>query len=211
METQLLIFDLDGTLIDSRADLAAAINHMRGQFGLEPLSLKTISSYIGNGSRKLVERSLQGANVDIEEAMRLNKEYYGAHLTVHTTLYEGVAEGLRKLAAAGHKLAVLTNKPGDPSREILKHFGIAECFEAIVGGGDVPQLKPEPDGIFHCMKRTGIEKDRVCMVGDHYTDLAVAENAGVRSALVRYGFGEERGYKPNVYFASFQELVSYFV
>ena len=211
MEAQLLIFDLDGTLIDSRADLAEAINHMRGQFGLEPLTTETISGYIGNGSRKLVERSLQGAAVDIEEAMRLNREYYYDHLTVHTTLYDGVAEGLRALVAAGHKLAVLTNKPGEPSRAILKYFGVADCFEAIVGGGDVERLKPEPDGVFYCMEQSGASKENVWMIGDHYTDLAVAQNADVRSALAQYGFGEERGYEPIQYFASFQALVGYFV
>lgn len=211
MKPKLLIFDLDGTLIDSRADLAAGINHMRQHFGLEPLALETVVGYIGNGVRRLVEGSLQGADVDIDEALRINKEYYYSHLTVNTTLYDGVSDGLRQLADAGHKLAVLTNKPGDPSREILRHFGIADAFSAIVGGGDVAKLKPEPDGVFRCMEVSGIALDDSWMIGDHYTDLAVAENAGIQNAFVQYGFGEERGYKPNVYFASFSELVGYFV
>ncbi len=100
MEPQLLIFDLDGTLIDSRRDLAAGINHMRAHYGLEPLPLETVVGYIGNGVRRLVEGSLQGAEVDIDEALRINKAYYYSHLTVHTALYEGVAEGVRRLAAA---------------------------------------------------------------------------------------------------------------
>ncbi len=211
MEPQLLIFDLDGTLIDSRADLAAGINHMRQHFGLEPLPLETISGYIGNGVRKLVERSLQGAPVEMEEALRINKEYYYAHLTVHTYLYEGVAEGIRRLEHAGHKLALLTNKPGDPSRTILKYFGLADSFSSIIGGGDIAALKPEPEGVFQCRKTAGMDASRTWMIGDHYTDLAVAENAGIKSAFVRYGFGEARTYKPNVYFASFSELVGYFV
>ena len=211
MEAQLLIFDLDGTLIDSRRDLAEGINHMRGHFGLEALSLETISSYIGNGSRKLVERSLQVAEVDVDEAMRLNREYYYDHLTVYTTLYDGVAEGLRTLREAGHKLAVLTNKPGDPSRAILQYFEVAEYFEAILGGGDVAALKPEPDGVFCAQQLTSMDSDRTWMIGDHYTDLSVAKNAGVRSAFVQYGFGEERGFEPSIYFSSFSELVGYFV
>jgi len=208
---QLLIFDLDGTLIDSRADLAAGINHMRVQYGLDPLALETVVSYIGNGVRRLVEGSLQGADVDIEEALQINKAYYYSHLTVHTTLYEGVAAGLRELSDHGHKLAVLTNKPGDPSREILRHFGIADVFEAVIGGGDVETLKPEPDGVWRCLELSGMNRPDTWMIGDHYTDLAVAANARIKNAFVRYGFGEERGYKPDVYFASFSELVGYFV
>lgn len=211
MNEQLLIFDLDGTLIDSRADLAAGVNHMREHYGLSPLSLETASSYVGDGVRKLVERSLQGADVDLDEALRINKEFYLSHLTVHTYLYNGVQDGLQQLAEAGHKLALLTNKPGDPSRAILQHFGLDHLFTSIIGGGDVASLKPEPDGLLKCLDETKTDASNAWMVGDHYTDLAVAQNAGVKSAFVQYGFGEERGIEPDAYFASFQELVGYFV
>lgn len=211
MISQLLVFDLDGTLIDSRADLTAAINHMRAHFAMEPLSLATVSGYIGNGTRKLVERALQGRSVDFDEAMRLNRAYYMEHLTVHTTLYAGVADGLARLAVAGHRLALLTNKPGDPSRAILHHFGVAQYFDAIVGGGDAAALKPDPTGIRDCMAATGIPAERTWMIGDHYTDLESARNAGVRSGLVRYGFGDACGLEPDRDFASFDALVRYFV
>lgn len=211
MNPQLLIFDLDGTLIDSRADLAEGINHMRGHYGLAPLPFETVGGYIGNGVRLLVERSLQGVAVDFEEALQIYTNYYYSHLTVHTTLYEGVAEGILRLAAAGHKLALLTNKPGDPSREILKHFDLDGYFNTITGGGDIDKLKPEPEGVLHIMELTAMDSSNTWMVGDHYTDLAAAENAGIECAFVRYGFGEERGYKPTQYFASFPELVGYFV
>lgn len=211
MKPQLIIFDLDGTLIDSRADLAAGINHMRQQYKLEPLPVETISGYIGNGVRALVERSLQGADIDVDEALQINKDYYFSHATVHTFLYDGVAEGLKKLVDAGHQLAVLTNKPGDPSRDILRHFGLDHHFATILGGGDVEQLKPEPDGIIQCLEVSGADAADAWMIGDHYTDLAVAHNGGIKSAFVHYGFGEERGYKPDAYFASFSELVGYFV
>ena len=210
-EAQLMIFDLDGTLIDSRADLAAGVNHMRGRFGLDTLPLETVSGYVGNGVRKLVERSLQGAKVDLDAALEVNKAYYLSHLTVHTFMYPGVEEGLHGLAEAGHRLAVLTNKPGAPSRTILQHFGLDRYFTAIIGGGDVENLKPEPDGIMQCLRTTGMDPARAWMIGDHCTDLAVARNAGIKSAFVRYGFGEERGIEPTAYFASFPELVGYFV
>jgi phosphoglycolate phosphatase len=210
-EPQLLIFDLDGTLIDSRKDLAAGINHMRAHYGLEPLPLKTVSGYIGNGVRQLVERSLQGVGVDIDDALRINKEYYFSHLTVHTYLYPGVEEGIRQLAQAGHELALLTNKPGDPSRAILRHFDLDGLFTSVIGGGDVANLKPEPDGAFQCLATAATDASNAWMVGDHYTDLETAQNAGIKSAFVRYGFGEERGFKPDAYFVSFSELVEYFV
>lgn len=210
MEPQLLIFDLDGTLIDSRRDLAAGVNHMRAHYGLSPLSLEMASSYIGDGVRKLVERSLPGADVDLDEAVRINKAYYFSHLTVHTYLYDGVEGGLRQLLDAGHKLALLTNKPGEPSRAILRHFQLDQFFTSIIGGGDVAHLKPEPDGVFKCREDAGMDTATTWMIGDHCTDLAVAHNAGVKSAFVHYGFGEERGYKPDAYFASFPELVEYF-
>jgi phosphoglycolate phosphatase len=210
MNPQLLIFDLDGTLIDSRADLAEGINHMRMHYGLSPLPLETVSGYIGNGVRLLVERSLQGAAVGFEEALQVYTRYYYSHLTVHTTLYEGVLAGIPRLAAAGHKLALLTNKPGDPSRDILKHFGLGGYFNIILGGGDIDALKPEPGGVFKCLETTAMDLSCTWMIGDHYTDLAAAENAGAKSAFVHYGFGEERGHKPSVYFASFSDLVGYF-
>jgi len=211
MTPQLLIFDLDGTLIDSRADLAAGINHMRTHYGMEPLPVETVSGYIGNGVAKLVERSLHGVDIDFNEALQINKDYYYSHLTVHTCLYDGVEQGIRNLAEAGHKLAILTNKPGKPSREIMRHFGLDDCFARIVGGGDVANLKPAPDGILECMATTGEERRTTWMIGDHHTDLSVAEKAGVKSAFVRYGFGEQGGHKPDAYFASFSELVGYFV
>ncbi|WP_372807403.1 HAD family hydrolase [Pontiella sp.] len=211
MEPQLIIFDLDGTLIDSRADLTAGVNHMRAHYGLEPLSLETVSGYIGNGTRELVERALQGAAVDVDEAMAINKAYYGDHLVVDTYLYDGVAEGIPELVKAGHKVALLTNKPGDPSREILRLFGLRDYFCAVVGGGDVPNLKPEPDGIFACAEAAGMALADAWMVGDNYTDLAVAENAGVKNAYARYGFGDPLDHKADVYFASFSELVGYFL
>ena len=93
----------------------------------------------------------------------------------------------------------------------MGHFRLDGYFSSIIGGGDIANLKPEPDGVFRCLRDAGKLASDAWMVGDHYTDLAVAENAGIRSAFLRYGFGDERGYKPVAYFASFQELVGYFV
>lgn len=210
MDSQLLIFDLDGTLIDSRADLTAGINHMRAQYGLDSLPLETVSGFIGDGVRKLVERSVAGTDIDLDEALKLNKEYYFANLTEHTTLYDGVVEGLKTLKQAGHTLAVLTNKPGEPAREILKHFGLDTLFSSIVGGGDVVALKPNPAGIESCLNTAQMGADRTWMIGDHHTDLEVAQNAGVRSVFAAYGFGKAGEFEPTATCTSFSQLVEHF-
>jgi phosphoglycolate phosphatase len=211
MQTQLLIFDLDGTLVDSRADLTAGINHMRSHFGWGALSLESVSGYIGSGVRDLVERSLRGMDVPFEEALQINKAYYNSHLTVHTTTYPGVREGIRKLSQAGHQLALLTNKPGDASRLIIKHFGLDDFFVSVIGGGDVENLKPEPDGVFECLAVAGLDASRVWMIGDHHTDLIVAKNAGIKSAFAKYGFEDKLDCEPNISFDSFPELVDFFI
>jgi phosphoglycolate phosphatase len=211
MKPQLLIFDLDGTLIDSRADLAASINHMRASFGYDPLPKATISSFIGNGVRKLVERSIRSTNIDLDEAMARNKAYYFSHLVEKTTCYPGVKEGIPKLAKAGHMLAVLSNKPGDPTRSILTHFGLSTYFNPIIGGGDIPVLKPDPEGVFHCMQTAKVEASRTWMIGDHCTDLAVAKNAGVRSGFAEYGFGDAKELSFDQKFSTFSQLVDFFI
>lgn len=210
---KLLIFDLDGTLVDSRRDLATGINLMRNHYALAPLDYEIISGYVGNGVRKLVERSLSDApHLDIDEAVAVDKKFYNEHLTDETTLYPGVADGLRRLKEAGHAIALLTNKPGDPSRVILDYFGLSPLFDAVVGGGDVAALKPDPAGIELIMKQCGFEnKGAVWMIGDHNTDLEVAERAEVRSAFVTYGIGHDGGFSASVVLDSFGELTQFFL
>lgn len=210
MQKQLLIFDLDGTLADSRADLATGINRMRAHYSLPPLPMKTIETYVGDGIRKLVERSLQGADVDFEEALALDKKFYAEHMLDETALYPGAEAGLKQLADHGHTLAVLSNKPGDPSRAILNHLGVGKLFFRIIGGGDVPNLKPAPDGIFALMEESGIESSNVWMIGDHHTDLEVAHNAGVKSGFVTYGIGHSGEFTADQVWHGFEELVQFF-
>ena len=210
MTKQLLIFDLDGTLADTRADLATGINLMRGHYELPPLDVDTVTGYIGNGIRKLVERSLQGADVDLDEAVALDRKFYADHMLDETVLYPGVEPGLKKLAGAGHVLGVLSNKPGDPSRVILKHLGADHLFFRILGGGDLPNLKPEPDGIQTLIEATGIAAEDTWMIGDHHTDLEVAHNAGVKSGFVTYGIGHPGEFAADQVWHGFEELVEFF-
>lgn len=210
MQKQLLIFDLDGTLADTRADLATGINLMRAHYGLPPVSMEIVESYIGDGVRKLVERSLQGADVNVDEALALNRKFYAEHMLGETALYPGVAEGLEKLSGAGHALAVLSNKPGDPSRVILNHLGVDGLFFRIIGGGDVPNLKPAPDGIIALMEESGVLPENTWMLGDHHTDLEVAHNAGVKSGFVTYGIGHPGEFSADQVWNGFAELVEFF-
>ena len=210
MQKQLLIFDLDGTLADTRADLATGINLMRAHYGLPLIGMDVIESYIGDGVRKLVERALQGAAVNIDEALTLNRKFYAEHMLDKTVLYPGVTGGLRKLSAAGHRLAVLSNKPGDPSRVILKHLGVAGLFFRIIGGGDVPNLKPAPDGILALIEESGARPENTWMLGDHHTDLEVAHNAGIKSGFLTYGIGNSGKFTADQVWHGFAELVEFF-
>ena len=210
MQKQLLIFDLDGTLADTRADLATGINLMRAHYDLPPIDMKIVESYVGDGIRNLVERSLQGADVDVDEALALDRKFYAEHMLDETVLYPGVADGLKKLEAAGHLLAVLSNKPGDPSRTILNHLGVGPLFLWIIGGGDLPNLKPAPDGIVALMGATGIASENTWMIGDHHTDLEVAHNAGVKSGFVTYGIGNPGEFTADQVWNGFEELVGFF-
>ena len=208
MEKQLLIFDLDGTLAETRQDLATGINLMRAHYNLPPLDVETVTGYIGNGIRKLVGRSLEGASLDLDEALVLNKKFYAEHMLDETALYPAVEEGLRTLS--GNALAVLSNKPGDPSRKILKHLGVDDLFFRILGGGDLPNLKPAPDGIVALMEESGISKENTWMIGDHYTDLEVAHNAGVKCGFVTYGLGHAGEFSADQTWHGFEELVEFF-
>ena len=204
---KLLIFDLDGTLVDSCRDLATAVNLMRRHFQLPPLPVGTITGYVGNGVRMLVARALEGTAVNIDEALRIQGPLYRAHVTDETTLYPGVLEGLRQLRAEGHVLAVATNKPAEATELILKHFGIWDWFISVLAGGSFPVLKPDPDMVFHIMDKAGIGPDDTWVVGDNYTDLECARRAGARSIFLAYGYGDPGKETPTHTCASFAEAM----
>ena len=234
MKRQVLIFDLDGTLIDSRQDLATGINLMRRHYGLGPLRVETVVGFVGEGVRNLVSRSLQDATsglresassvakamadksprrvaVDLEEAVRLNSEYYRQHIHDETTLFPGVRQGLDRLAAAGHALALLTNKPADACHKILRHFKIDALFASVVGGDSGVPLKPNPEAVFAILRAVGGERADTWMVGDNRTDIAAAHRAGIHSIFVSYGMGTLGPEKPEVTAAGFDEVTALFM
>ena len=206
----LIVFDLDGTLVDSCRDLALAVNLMRGHFHLDPLPLDTIRGYVGNGVRALVSRSLAGTRVDVDVALPVQAELYRAHLTDQTELYPGVDEGLRGLKRSGHVLAVATNKPAEACDLILQHFNIRGLFACVLAGGTYPKLKPDPGMLLEIMTRTGIAPEASWMVGDNDTDLEAARRAGIRSIFLTYGYGSMGQETPTVLSRSFPEALSVF-
>jgi len=201
----LLVFDLDGTLIDSRRDIAVAINAMLGSFGLPPLEERTVISYVGNGATLLVERVLGGRRVELAEAIRRYLDYYAGHSAVHTRLYPGVAEGLSLLHRSGAKLAVVTNKPRDLSLAILEKLGVLEFLDGVTGGDSGTSLKPEPDALLAF--KTRFNAASCWMMGDHYTDLEAGRRAGFFRVFASYGFGEPRGENPDLTVDSFAAAV----
>jgi phosphoglycolate phosphatase len=204
-----IIYDLDGTLIDSRGDLTAALNYMRGTYGLEPLTIETVTSFIGNGARKLVERAIIGHDIDVDEALRRNKEFYAAHKTDKTILYPGVAAGLAQLHAAGIPQAVITNKHQEAVGEILQYLGVLHCFDHIIGGGGDFPLKPEADSLLHVVEQTGSQVADSWMVGDHYTDLLAGKRAGMKCCHATYGFGDIKDEQFDLEVKSFATFVKF--
>jgi phosphoglycolate phosphatase len=187
---RLLVFDLDGTLVDSSHDIAAATNAAlrRVAPGAGEIPLEAILSFVGEGARVLVQRSLRhaGLSLSADEALPVYIECYAERLLDTTRLYPGIAEALAALA--GPALAVLTNKPGDFSRRILEGLGVASRFARVLGAGDVPSRKPDPSGLFRLMAEAEAAPGETWMIGDSATDVAVARAAGVRAAGVTWGF-----------------------
>jgi phosphoglycolate phosphatase len=189
----LLIFDLDGTLIDSRLDLANAVNATRAHMGKEALTNERVYSFVGNGAPVLIRRSLgeQATEAEIQEALEFFLEYYRDHDLDFTTLYAGVKESLERLSASGKKMAVLTNKPVRMSRHIVEGLGVAPCFFQVYGGNSFEFKKPNPIGIEALMREAGVDRARTLMVGDSYVDVQTARNAKVQCCGVTYGFAPE--------------------
>jgi phosphoglycolate phosphatase len=188
-QVRLLVFDLDGTLVDSKLDLALSVNAMRAEMGLAPLPLELITSYIGHGATLLVRRALgdYATAENAEKGLAFFLAYYRDHMLDNTAPYPGVAEALEKLG--GYKMAVLTNKPVNFSREMLTRLGFASHFAYIYGGNSFAQKKPDPVGLHKLMEDLQISTRETLMVGDSDTDILTGRNAGVWTCGVTYGFG----------------------
>lgn len=189
----LLIFDLDGTLIDSRVDLANSVNATRAHFDMPPLHNDTVYSYVGNGVPVLLKRALGEDTPDdvLQAAQEFFLGYYREHMLDCTTLYPGTAEALETISAAGMSMAVLTNKPVRFSRAIVAGLGIAPYFQRVYGGNSFEQKKPHPVGVEKLMAECSASRANTVMIGDSSVDVQTARNAAVHSWAVSYGFQPE--------------------
>jgi len=187
----LIVFDLDGTLIDSRRDLADSANAMLASYGAPPLSEETVGKMVGAGAAQLVGRVLKRASVDasIEEALGRFLRIYDGRLTIHTRPYPGIPEVLDELYAAAPAMSLLTNKPLAQSLRILNEFGFAKYFRQCLGGDGPWPRKPAPDGLRFLMDQESVGPDATVLVGDSLIDLQTARNAAVHVCLAKYGFG----------------------
>jgi len=205
---RVLIFDLDGTLIDSKLDLALSVNAMLEHMGRARLAHETIYGYVGNGAPLLVRRALgEGAtDAEAEKGVAHFLSYYRAHMLDNTVLYPGVREGLELLR--NYAMAVLTNKPILFSREIIERIGLAHYFRFIYGGNSFEKKKPDPMGVQILLRDLAAEPDEAMVVGDSDVDVRTARNAGVWACGVSYGLGAEglRAHPPDLMLASLTEL-----
>lgn len=188
-DVRALIFDLDGTLIDSKLDLALAVNAAREHMGMEPLVHEQIFGYVGHGAPTLIRRSLGGQATDamVERALGYFLEYYGGHMLDNTVTYPGVREGLEMLM--GRPMAVLTNKPVRFSEKILDGLGITRYFQYVYGGNSFERKKPDPMGVQVLLRDFQVAPRQAMIVGDSEIDVQTARNAGTWAVGVTYGLG----------------------
>ena len=216
---KLLIFDLDGTLVDSRVDLANAVNAMLAQHGKPPLPLDVVASYVGDGAPTLIRRAL-GESQDeqlLADALNYFLAWYREHKLDHTHVYAGIADALRAVqfhrsngsGAVERRMAVLSNKPVNPSRQIVQALGLAGFFFQVYGGNSFPTKKPDPEGARALLEEAGVQPEETVMVGDSDIDILTGRNAGLWTLGVQYGFAPRTlaAAPPDVLISSPDELV----
>jgi phosphoglycolate phosphatase len=200
---KLLIFDLDGTLIDSSKDIANAINYAIKPFGVTPLTTSEIKTMVGSGITKLIERLItpppkisQDGKLQSnpkEKALEMFFEHYSKHLLDNTTAYPLVKETLSKLA--DHKKAVISNKRVALSRKVIEGLGLSGFFDIILGSDSVPEKKPSPLPILEVLKRLEVSRDEAVIIGDSNFDVEAGKAAGIKTIAVTYGYRNKEALK----------------
>lgn len=204
---KLVIFDLDGTLIDSAPDLALALNHTLATLDYETYSADIIRSWVGNGAQTLVKRGLNGStqtdyNIDpafFAKALDIFLDFYAKNLCVETMTYPNVLATLKSLKSLGYRLALVTNKPYDFIQPLLEGLELTGLFELCLGGDSLPKRKPDPMPLLHVCEELGVNASECLMVGDSKNDILAAKAAKMHSIGVSYGYnyGEDISiYKP---------------
>ena len=196
---KLVIFDLDGTLIDSRLDLVHSVNAALRHIGRPELPEDVIASYVGDGAPILIQRALGGEQVEealVRKGLEFFLSYYRAHKLDHTTVYPGICDALAAIqnasngssAGAQRKMAVLTNKPVGPSRAIIEALGMNRYFSQVYGGNSFATKKPDPEGARKLLEENGVKPEQAAIVGDSHVDVQTGRNAGLWTVGVTYGF-----------------------
>ncbi len=192
---KLVVFDLDGTLIDSRLDLVHSVNAALRHIGRPELPDEVIASYVGDGAPILIQRALGGEAVSeavVRKGLEFFLSYYRAHKLDHTTVYPGIADALSAIQSSGNgvprKMAVLTNKPVIPSRAIVEALGLAPFFAQVYGGNSFVTKKPDPEGARKLLEESGVRPEQAAIIGDSHVDIQTGRNAGLWTIGVTYGF-----------------------
>lgn len=206
-----VVLDLDGTLVDTKDDLAAAVNVTLGALGLPPQDPRTLLGYVGNGARVLLERALGTAHGDrVEEGLDVFMPWYREHLLDHADVYPGLRPVLERLAGEGAVFSVLTNKPADMSAKILAGLALDALCPRLIGGDTLPVRKPDPTGLLQLVDAAGVAPAATLMVGDSAVDVATGRNAAIATCAVLWGFNGAavRGAGADVEIATPAELLA---
>lgn len=216
-----VFFDLDGTLIDSIADIYSSLNHTLQAFNLKPIEKKYVESYVGNGAKLLIERVIShqkdSSNFldDIKNKMcDYYVSYYQKHCVEESTLYNGVLEGLETLKDLNINMFVISNKPHTVAMETVKKFGIEKYFKAIIGDGLYKERKPSYEIWRHIEADYNLDVETCVIVGDGLPDYEFAKNSGMKALLVLYGITKRDillGLKNDLYFENFKSVIDYII
>lgn len=222
MMKSLLIFDLDGTLVDSANDLADATNATLQALNKPTFDEKIIRGWVGNGAKVLIARALSGSqtidpNLDeslLNDALSIFFKYYGEHTCIKTQPYEGVDKGLKQLKNAGFQLAIITNKPLQFVPTILQTLGWQDLFAITLGGDSLPVKKPDPTPLLYVCEQLNIAPNQSYMIGDSKNDILAGKNANIDTLALTYGYnyGEDiRLHQPTQVFDNFDDLVTFII
>jgi len=220
MHKELILFDFDGTLIDSAPDLALAINHMLARLGRSGFEETRIRGWVGNGAKTLVERALR-ASFDgdsphpalLDEALKIFLAFYADNLAVRTVVYPFVPEVLHRLRARGYRMAIVTNKPYAFIEPILHSMGMDDLFDFTLGGDSLPVKKPDPQPLLHVCETLGIARENAVMVGDSKNDILAAKAASMHCIGLGYGYNYDEdiaAYEPDLVLEDFCALAGPF-
>ena len=212
MHIDCILFDLDGTLVDTNADLTVAMNHTLKAFNAPPILPEQLKVLLGCGIHDLTNRSFKISTGhalsqdDLERAVKINLDYYNAHTVDLTQPFPGVVELLEYYKSMNIKMAVVTNKSTVPAQKIIDGTGLAPYMDLVQGDGDNLPLKPQPDLLLYAMKKLNAVPEKTLMVGDNFTDIGSARNAKVKSVFIQNGYGVIGDEKADYVIENFADL-----